>query len=436
MPDPPRAVQAAVTRDVGRFIEAPFPIPLSCDVQHYKWGEAGDSAYIPSFLGVRAQPSLPYAELWIGDNPALPSRALLPDGGRVDLPALVAAAPDTILRHPPAPPRIPFLVKILAAEQALSIQVHPDLAQAAAGFAEENARGIPVPDDRRNFKDANHKPEILIALTPFWGLKGFRPLAEIAVALSAEAPELAPLAPHLEAQLRDTEGDESARNKILQGLYTRAMRADQSEVNRLLGPLLARLRGRPAPPPSDRAFWLLRADREHSRGADKDRGLLSFFLLNLVRLAPGEGVYLGPGEPHAYLKGVGLEVMANSDNVLRGGLTPKHVDIDRLLDILRFSDGAARILEPDADGLYATPAEEFEVARGRLRPGSAIARPGGHGLDVWVAIEGEAEIRWAGAPVPVRRGTPVLVPAKLGRYELAALNGDDVLVFRVSEKAT
>ncbi len=421
---------------LARFIAAPFPIPLACDVQHYQWGEVGEDAYIPRFLGTRAEAALPYAELWIGDNAALPSRALFPDGTSVALPAILAAASATVLGKPGAKPGIPFLMKILAAERALSIQVHPDRAQAAAGFADENARGLPVRDDRRNFKDANHKPELLVALTPFWALEGFRPLEEIAAALGGEARELAPLAPELAARLRVAAGDRSARQRLLEELYTRAMRADQAEINRLLVPLLARLRQGPAPSPSDRAYWLLRADRDHARAADNDRGLISFFLLNLVGLQPGQGIFLGPGQPHAYLEGVGLEVMANSDNVLRGGLTPKHVDIDRLLGILRFDDGPPRIIEAGGDGLYATPAEEFEVARAQLRSGAAVARAADHGLDVWVATAGEAEIRWAGGggPVPLRRGTPVLVPAKLGAYVITAAGGGDAMLFRASEK--
>ena len=423
---------------VAPWRAAPSPVPLACDVQHYAWGQRGPAAYIPAFLGVAATPDVPYAELWIGDNPALPSRARLPGDPpvEVDLPDLLAAAPDTVLSGSAScRPRLAFLTKILAAAQALSIQVHPSKQQAEAGFAEENARGVPLRDERRSFKDANHKPELLVALAPFRGLKGFRPLEEIAKALRDEAPELALLAPRFDDELRAAGQDAAARAALLRDLYTRAMRAPQQQVNALLDPLLARLRAQPSLTEAERGFWVLRADRDHSRGGEHDRGLFSFFLLNLVSLRPGQAVFLGPGEPHAYLQGVGLEVMANSDNVLRGGLTPKHVDIERLLEVLVFRDGPAQVIEADpSDGVYETPAGEFEVARVALR-GEAPSPRGPHGADVWVAISGQVRLAWAGGELTVRAGVPVLVPASLGPYTFRCVEGEAALAFRASERA-
>jgi len=382
---------------------------------------------------------VPYAELWIGDNRALPSRARLPGdtSAELPLPALLAAASDTVLSAAArGEARLPFLTKLLAAERALSIQVHPSKQQAEAGFAEENARGVPLGDERRSFKDANHKPELLVALTPFWGLKGFRPLEEIAAALRDDAPELSPLAPRLDAELAAAGADAVARAALLRALYTRAMRLPQAHVNALLGGLLARLRKQPGLTAADCRYWALRAEADHARGTDHDRGLFSFFLLNLVRLAPGQAIFLGPGEPHAYLQGVGLEVMANSDNVLRGGLTPKHVDIDRLLEVLVFRDGAPRLVEPVGAraGVYETPASEFEVARVDLAGEGEFRRDGGHGADVWVVISGEARLAWDGGELMVRRGAPVLVPAALGAYSLGCVDGEAALAFRASER--
>ena len=433
-PTPEAAAQA-----IGRWLAAPAPLPLGCDVQHYAWGQRGPGAYIPAFLGAAVTPGVPYAELWIGDNPALPSRALLPgDGGgpvAIALPALLSAGAGAVLSSGArAQGRLPFLTKLLAAEQALSIQVHPSKQQAEAGFAEENARGVPLRDDRRNFKDANHKPELLVALTPFWGLKGFRPLEEIARAFRDDAPELSPLAPHLDEELLAAGNDPAARAAILRALYTGAMRLPQPRVNALLGPLLARLGAQPGLTGADREHWMLRADREHARAGDHDRGLFSFFLLNLVALAPGQAIFLGPGEPHAYLRGAGLEVMANSDNVLRGGLTPKHVDIDRLLDLLVFRDGSAQIIESVArDGLYPTPATEFEVARAEL-PGDDPFTRQQHGADVWVVTDGEVRLSWRGGALRVRPGVPVLIPAALGPYALHRVGGEAARAFRASER--
>ena len=432
---PPQAQQPALAEQqaIDRWLEAPSPLPLACDVQHYAWGQRGPGAYIPEFLGAQVVPSVPYAELWIGDNPALPSRARLPGDVPVALPVVLSAAARAVLSAS-AQARLPFLTKLLAADQALSIQVHPSKSQAEAGFAEENARGVPVRDERRNFKDANHKPELLVALTPFWGLKGFRPLEEIARSFRDEAPELSPLAPRLEDELAAA-GDEAARQALLRALYTRAMRMPQAQVNALLGPLLARLNAQPELTTTHRGYWAVRADRDHSRGGDHDRGLFSFFLLNLVALAPGQAIFLGPGEPHAYLRGVGLEVMANSDNVLRGGLTPKHVDIDRLLDILVFRDGQAQVIQPGAtDGVYRTPAAEFEVAGAHLQGDGVVTRQR-HGADLWVVTSGEARLNWPAGELVIRPGIPVLVPAALGPYTLGCVDGVAAHAFRASERA-
>jgi len=443
-PDPSAAVPAAQPTQmtqitIDRWRSAPYPLPLDCDVQHYAWGQRGEGAYIPAFLGVPGAPALPYAELWIGDNPALPSRARLSPEVEVGLPALLAAAPDALLSaaaRSAVPPRLPFLTKLLAAAQALSIQVHPSVSQAQAGFAEENARGVSLRDERRNFKDPNHKPELLVALTPFWGLKGFRPLDQIASALRDEAPELSPLAPHLEQELAAAGDDPGARAGVLRALYTRAMRLPQAEVNALLEPLLARLGGTPGLGEGDRSYWVLRAARDHARQGARDRGLFSFFLLNLVSLMPGQAIFLGPGEPHAYLHGAGLEVMANSDNVLRGGLTPKHVDIDRLLEILVFADGAAQVILPARGdrGVYETPAAEFQVERVALSGAATAQRAGNHGADVWVVISGVVRLAWGGGELLLRPGRPVLVPAALGPYTLASGDGAPALAFRASER--
>lgn len=442
-PADPQLAAAQAAQGLQELIDhwraSPSPLPLACDVQRYAWGQRGPGAYIPAFLGVPALQGVPYAELWIGDNPALPSRADLPGQAQAQLglPALLAAAPATILSAAARPQaRLPFLTKLLAAERALSIQVHPSKSQAEAGFAEENGRGVPLGDDRRNFKDANHKPELLVALTPFWGLKGFRALEEIARALRDEAPELAPLAPRLDDELAAAGGDAAARAALLRALYTRAMRLPQAQVNALLGSLLARLRTQgPGLTDADRGSWVLRAQGDHARGDDLDRGLFSFFLLNLVRLDPGQAIFLGPGEPHAYLQGVGLEVMANSDNVLRGGLTPKHVDIDRLLDVLVFRDGPAQVIQADEarGGVYQTPAREFEVARADLRGGMSVGREQ-HGADVWVVLSGEARLSWNGGELRVRHGVPVLVPAALGRYTVTCVSDEAALAFRASER--
>jgi mannose-6-phosphate isomerase len=292
-----------------------------------------------------------------------------------------------------------------------------------------------VSDPARNYKDASHKPELIVALTPFFSLDGFRPLREIVAALEEEAPELRPLMPDIAARAARAGDDAAARAAVVKALYERAMRLPQERRNELLTPLVERLerQNAAAPFPDDtREHWVLETDRRYARGGDKDRGVLSLYLLNFVALAPGQGLFLGAGELHSYLRGVGVEVMANSDNVIRGGLTPKHVDVEALLSIVKFNDGAARVIEPDVDGVYRTPADEFEVARLHIAAGRHAQRPAERGVDIWLATVGRAEVIWSGGVVAVAAGVPVLVPVAIGGYDIRAVN--DAELFRASAR--
>lgn len=415
------------------FRKRPHPLALVSGVQHYDWGQRGDEAYIPRLLGQIPEKDKPYAELWIGDHPVLPSRAVFPEAV-VPLPELIAFSAEAILGQASRRTfgdRLPFLMKVLAAGKALSIQAHPGKKQAEEGFAREEAAGVARSAPERIYKDDNHKPEILVALTSFHGLNRFRPLEEIARVFESEAPELKRLSADFKDRLSAAVSEE-ARKDLLKSLVERSLALPQREVNALLTPLVKRLEASSkAPFPVDsREHWVLRADRDYSRGTDKDRGLFSLYFLNLVSLSPGEAMYLDAGELHAYLEGVGVEVMANSDNVLRGGLTPKHIDIPELLRTLTFSAGPAEILHPGSDGLYAVPAPEFNVAVWRLAPGARQARAADRGVDVLLVTEGESVLASGGEAVPLRRGVPVLVPAALGAYAVSSEGGS--VVYRAS----
>ena len=213
------------------------------------------------------------------------------------------------------------------------------------------------------------------------------------------------------------------------------MRLPQEARNELLTPLVERLERQHAAAPfpdSSREHWVLETDRRYARGADKDRGVLSLYLLNFVTLAPGQALFLGAGELHSYLRGVGVEVMANSDNVIRGGLTPKHVDVEALLSIVKFKDGAGagdrarcqRRLPRRLPGNSRSPG--FASPAASKRSGRQV-----RGADIWLATSGRAEIAWSGGVVAVAAGVPVLVPAALGGYALRAVS-DDAELFRAS----
>ncbi|MEU3997664.1 mannose-6-phosphate isomerase, class I [Streptomyces fungicidicus] len=317
---------------------------LDNTIRPYAWGS---TTALPRLLGTEPTGE-PQAEMWMGAHPGAPSRT-----GRGTLVEVIDAdpekelGPDSVARFGP---RLPFLLKLLAAGGPLSLQVHPDLTQAKEGYADEERRGVPVTAPHRNYKDANHKPELVCALTEFDGLCGFRdPLraAELLDGLGVDT-----LKPYVD--LLHAHPEEAALREVLTAILT----ADREEMARTVTEAAAacdRLGGAYAP----------YADIAHHYPGDP--GVIAAMLLNHVRLQPGEALFLGAGVPHAYLDGLGVEIMANSDNVLRCGLTPKHVDVPELLRIVRFEAGDPGVLRPEAgpDGeeVYETPIDEFRLSR-------------------------------------------------------------------------
>ncbi|MFJ6790755.1 mannose-6-phosphate isomerase, class I [Streptomyces angustmyceticus] len=335
---------------------------LANTVRPYAWGSP---TALPELLGT-APTGEPQAEMWMGAHPGAPSR-LDRGAGPVSLADVIDADPEAELGAGTVRafgPRLPFLLKLLAAGSPLSLQVHPDLAQARAGFADEERRGVPIDAGHRNYKDTHHKPELIVALTPFDGLCGFRHPAQSADLWAGLGVD--DLKPYVDL-LRATP-EEDALREVLTAVLSAEHHAIAGTVERA-----AEAAGRRAaeggPYAADYAAYAGIA--HHYPG---DPGVLAAMLLNHVQLQPGEALFLGAGIPHAYLSGLGVELMANSDNVLRCGLTPKHVDVPELLRVVRFESGDAGVLRPEAvDGeeIYETPIDEFRLSRFALAPGAA-----------------------------------------------------------------
>ncbi|MEV7345648.1 mannose-6-phosphate isomerase, class I [Streptomyces sp. NPDC093544] len=317
---------------------------LENTIRPYAWGS---TTAIPRLLGVEPTGE-PQAEMWMGAHPGAPSRT-----ERGPLTEIIDEDPEKELGRAAVAkfgPRLPFLLKILAAGAPLSLQVHPNLEQAQEGYEDEERRGIPIDAPHRNYKDANHKPELICALTEFDGLCGFRAPAEAAELLAGlDVDSLKPYVDLLHAH-----PEEAALREVLTALLS-ADRDDLAHTVTEAAAACARLGGSYAP----------YADIAHHYPGDP--GVIAAMLLNHVQLQPGEALFLGAGVPHAYLNGLGVEIMANSDNVLRCGLTPKHVDVPELLRIVRFEAGDPGILRPEAspDGeeVYETPIDEFRLSR-------------------------------------------------------------------------
>ena len=420
------ARDAADRLAIASYRASPRPLALFGVLQHYAWG---GYELIPQLIGISNPEHLPCAELWMGAHARGPAQVEI-DGIRMTLDRLLAAdpwltlGPDAALRFAG---RLPYLFKVLDVRDMVSIQAHPTRAQAEEGFSRENAAGIPIDAPHRLYRDENHKPEVHAVLTDFWMLHGFRPLEEIAEVLSSE-PELAPLVAGFSERLATAAPeDKNARPALLRELYERVMTMPQPDMDSILDPLVTRLEADEAAGrlgKDNPGFWALRAARTFPvPGGHRDRGIFSIYMLNLVHLRPGQGTFQPPGTLHAYLEGANVELMANSDNVLRGGLTQKHVDVPALLATLSFKDGHPLVLEGRATSEtgreYETPAEDFALERIEIAPGIPYSGGREHSADTLIVTEGAAALVAAGRTLPLSRGGCAIVPAGIP-YSIAA----------------
>ncbi|MES4612791.1 MAG: mannose-6-phosphate isomerase [Ewingella sp.] len=323
-------------------------------VQNYAWGSTDALTHL---YGIANPEGKPMAELWMGAHPKSSSYVKGSDGQEIALRSQISANLEQELGAKVAARfgELPFLFKVLCADQPLSIQVHPSKRAAECGFAKENAAGIPIDAAERNYKDANHKPELVYALTPFQAMNGFRELREIVSLLqpvSGANPHIAEFLTHPDVE-------------HLRTLFASLLSLEGEAKSLALGVLKSALNNQKGQP------W--DTIRSISEFYPDDSGLFSPLLLNVITLKPGEGMFLYAETPHAYLNGVALEVMANSDNVLRAGLTPKYIDIAELLDNLKFTAKPAGELltspvEKGAELSFPIPVEDFAFSIHSLSP--------------------------------------------------------------------
>ncbi|MBO0882428.1 MAG: mannose-6-phosphate isomerase, class I [Mycobacterium sp.] len=388
-------------------------------IRTYAWGSR---TAIAEFTGRPVPAAHPEAELWFGAHPGDPAW-LEGAGGEMSLLDAVAADPEGQL-GPLARARfgdaLPFLVKVLAADEPLSLQAHPSAKQAAEGYSREERLGIPVSSPVRNYRDTSHKPELLVALQQFDALAGFRPAARTIELLRALAvSDLDPFIDLLNDQ-SDADG--------LRALFTTWITAPQPDIDVLVA---AVLQGAIHYVSCGATEFVAEARTVLELGEryPGDAGVLAALLLNRVTLGPGEAIFLPAGNLHAYLRGVGLEVMANSDNVLRGGLTPKHVDVPELLRVLNFTPTTEAQLRPPThrDGLglvYDTPADEFAVSMlilGDDQLGHEVDAPSRHdGPQILVCTEGSTSVHGKSGALPMTPGAAAWVAADDGPIRLVA----------------
>ncbi|WP_402377874.1 mannose-6-phosphate isomerase, class I [Isoptericola rhizosphaerae] len=382
---------------------------LDNSLRRYDWGSP---TRIPALLGT-VPDGRPVAELWLGAHHSAPSRA-----GGVPLHELVRSAPDAMLGRQVSDrfgPRLPFLLKILAADRALSLQVHPRPHLARAGFNRENRLGIAPGSPERSFHDDQHKPEMVVALTEFDGLAGFRtPRTVLDLLAGLDGPLVAQMRTALETD-RSPAGVRSAFTHLLSA---RTSAQCPGEVATTVEAVRDRLA---SGSPSARADATVLALAEQHPG---DPGVLASLLLNRVTLDPGEALFLPPGEVHAYLSGLAVEVMASSDNVLRAGLTTKRVDSEALLECASFAPRPPAVPERTTSGAqggvhtYRAPVTEFALTLADVAGGADLP---GSGPRVVLTLDGEVELHAAAVPrpTPLSRGGSVFVPHDAGALRVS-----------------
>jgi mannose-6-phosphate isomerase len=379
-------------------------------VQPYAWGSR---TAIAELQGRQVPSAGPEAELWIGAHPSAPSVVERP-GGRTTLDAVIAADPDRELGARCAREfggRLPFLLKVLAAEKALSIQVHPSRAQAEAGFAEENARGLAPGAAGRNYVDDWPKPELLYALTRFEVLAGMRDAADAAELFTAlEVPPLAPVADGLAAAARPGGAGAVALTDALARLLSWPLARRSALIEAVITACRRLAAGGGGYAAACAATVRIAGDHPG------DMGIVASLLLRHAVLEPGQAVFMRAGGLHAYLRGTGIELMANSDNVVRAGLTGKHIDIAELLKLTDPSVGLPLVTGRDlGDGVlaYESPAPEFRLYRADL--GSAEITLPGSGPRLVLCTAGTVSLaRQDGTAIKAARGESCFVSAADG----------------------
>jgi mannose-6-phosphate isomerase len=396
-------------------------IPITGKVQHYAWG---GYYYLPNLLNIPMKKGETYAEFWLGTHDRGSAEFNIGSDHPVSLKEYIDAFPEQTLGMQAKKEfgRLPFLLKILDVKDMLSIQVHPSKENAQIAFNAENDQGIDLFAPERNFKDNNHKPELMLALSEFWLLHGFKNPKELQNILK-KVPELHFLIPIF--------GDDNYKN-----LYRYVMELPQLQIDSHLKTLIERVlinynSGKLEKSKED--FWAARAAMTYSRDGHIDRGIFSIYFFNLVQLQPGQAVYQAAGLPHAYLEGQNVEIMSNSDNVLRGGLTPKHVDVQELMKHVLFGPTTPNILNGKSEGpdrtVYHTPAPDFELSRLNIEKGKST-RLTSRSIEIFLLFSGTAEISQAGGSVFRRTQGEAWVTFDAAMSEIKAM--ENTIIYQAS----
>jgi len=383
--------------------------------RHYEWG---GQSFIPQLMHVDNTIGKPFAEYWMGAHPSAPAMVATAEGAKAldqmiqenKLEFLGASIADRF-------GSLPYLFKILDVKKMLSIQVHPSKENAEKGFLKEQLAGIAIDAPHRNYKDQNHKPEVMVALSDFWLLHGFMP----AIALKERLTSLAPL----ESLLPIFGQDDYA------GLYSYFMRLDQAAADAILKPLMEIAVQEVAVGKVDKThphWWANQYYGGVVPTSNIDKGILSIYILNIVHVPTYQGVFQGAGLLHAYLEGQNIELMANSDNVLRGGLTPKHIDIEELLQHIQFEPTYPSILKGDLinsnELQFPCPVPDFGLTKIQLRGGETYTNET-NSLELFLVLQGDVQLEG----IELKPGELAAVKAG-SAYHIQSTGSETAVIFK------
>jgi mannose-6-phosphate isomerase len=383
---------------------------LKGKVQHYAWG--GDH-FIPHWLRIENTEKKPFAEYWMGAHPSASSTIII-NGKEEKLYDLIQQDAASFIGEKVNNTfgELPYLFKILDVKDMLSIQVHPSKASAAKGFEEEDAKDVAINASTRNYKDKNHKPEVMVALSEFWLLHGFLMEDKLLKVLQT-VPEF-------------NRFESIVMEKGYKGLYEHVMLMPQAEVDQLLGSLVERETMRKKNNELTKqqpGWWVAKLYENETQLSNIDRGIFSIYFFNIVKTEPGEAVFQGAGLPHAYLEGQNVELMANSDNVLRGGLTPKHIDVPELIKHTIFEGIEPNIMKginlTSGEKNYPCPVEDFGISKLELKAGENYTTEA-TSLEIIVIIEGTLAIKGSNT-ITAKSGEAIAVLAG-ETYTVSTLN--------------
>ncbi len=395
---------------------------LKNQVQNYAWGAKGRDALIPRLLGIETDEDIPYAELWMGAHPKAPS-AIFVDHREISLREFISMYPKEILGRRVSEKfsnELPFLLKVLSAAEPLSIQAHPNKEQAK--YLHEKDPG--------HYPDSNHKPELAVALGPFTALVGFKSFSEIVETLK-NYPEIeefigSSVAEEVISKMQNyCEVKEGLRELFSTLIRNSISRPDT--FHNCLNRLKERLSGGQGQSAEVEKLFLELSSKY------EDIGLFAIFFLNVVHLERGQGIFIDAGIPHAYVKGDIIECMANSDNVVRVGLTPKFKDAEALLEILTYESGPASVVEgemKEGETTYWVDVEEFVVRRLEIQDREKRHISLGGALEIGLVVEGVVDILWEDDSRTRResfkKGDSFLVPAMVGEYDILGNEGSEI----------